>query len=165
MKKLDVLLLGSAVMLVAACGRDGARVDDSLKNDLALASQTQPYMPQQFVSPAEQGYAGQAYNPYAPQQYQPVARQPVYRSPSPARRTSTARSTGSRSSGVIYREPEVEVVKHTHRDAAIGAAAGAIIGATTSRDKVKGGLIGAAAGGILGAIVGNNVDIQRRPYP
>ena len=48
---------------------------------------------------------------------------------------------------------------------AIGAAAGAIIGATTSRDKVKGGLIGAGVGGILGAIVGNNVDIQRRQIP
>jgi hypothetical protein len=52
-------------------------------------------------------------------------------------------------------------VKHTGRDAAIGAGAGAVIGAVTSRDKVKGGLIGAAAGGILGAVIGNNVDIQR----
>lgn len=52
--------------------------------------------------------------------------------------------------------------KHTGRDAAIGAAAGAVIGATTSRDKVKGGLIGAAAGGILGAVIGNNVDVHRK---
>jgi uncharacterized membrane protein len=53
------------------------------------------------------------------------------------------------------------VVKHTGRDAAIGAGAGAVIGAVTSRDKLKGGLIGAAAGGILGAVIGNNVDVQR----
>jgi uncharacterized membrane protein len=53
------------------------------------------------------------------------------------------------------------VVKHTGRDAAIGAGAGAVIGAVTSRDQVKGGLIGAAAGGILGAVIGNNVDVQR----
>jgi hypothetical protein len=36
-----------------------------------------------------------------------------------------------------------------------------VIGAVTSRDKLKGGLIGAAAGGILGAVIGNNVDVQR----
>jgi hypothetical protein len=54
-------------------------------------------------------------------------------------------------------------VKHTGRDAAIGAGAGAIIGAVTSRDKLKGGLIGAAAGGILGAVIGNNVDIKKQP--
>ena len=46
------------------------------------------------------------------------------------------------------------VVKHTQRDAAIGAGAGAIIGAVTSKNKVKGGLIGAAVGGILGGVKG-----------
>jgi hypothetical protein len=44
----------------------------------------------------------------------------------------------------------------------IGAAAGAVIGAVSSRDKIKGGVIGAAAGGLLGAVVGSTVDVQRR---
>jgi uncharacterized membrane protein len=57
------------------------------------------------------------------------------------------------------------VQKNTNRDAAIGAAAGAIIGATTSRNKVKGGIIGAAAGGIVGAVIGNNVDIKKKKKP
>jgi hypothetical protein len=35
-----------------------------------------------------------------------------------------------------------------------------VIGAVSSRDKVKGGLIGAAAGGILGGIIGHTVDVQ-----
>jgi uncharacterized protein YcfJ len=166
MNTFKVLLLVPAAVLAVACGRSDSRADDALKNDLALASQAQPYMPQQFMSPAELGY-NQAYNPYAPQQYQPVARQPVYATPNPVRRVSTTRRStgGSNSGGYVIREQPTEVVKHTHRDAAIGAAAGAIIGATTSRDKVKGGLIGGAAGAILGAIVGNNVDIQRRPIP
>jgi uncharacterized membrane protein len=56
-------------------------------------------------------------------------------------------------------------VKNTKRDAAIGAGAGAIIGAATSRDKLKGGVIGAAAGGILGAVIGNNVDVKKKPAP
>ena len=151
MKTFKVLLLVPAVVLAAACGRNGSRADDALKNDLALASQAQAYMPQQFMSPAEMA-AAQAYNPYAPQQYQPVARQPVYATPNPVRRVSTTRRStgGSSSGGYVIREQPTQVVKHTNRDAAIGAAAGAIIGATTSRDKVKGGLIGAAAGGILG---------------
>ena len=50
------------------------------------------------------------------------------------------------------------VVKHTKRDAAIGAVAGAAIGAATSRNKVKGAIIGGAAGAILGGVIGNNVD-------
>lgn len=154
MRKLNMLVLVPLAIAAAACGRtDDSRVDDALRNDLALASQTQPYTPQQFVGPNELGYAGQA-------QYNPYAAQPV-RASAPVRRTSTARrSSGTYSTGTVR---TTTTVRHTNRDAAIGAAAGAVIGATTSRDKVKGGLIGAAAGGILGAVIGHNVDIQHRP--
>jgi uncharacterized protein YcfJ len=96
-----------------------------------------------------------------------VQRQTVRSAPRPTttvRRTSTA----SRSSaGTVYSEPAPQptrVVKNTKRDAAIGAVAGAVIGASTSRDKVKGGLIGAAAGAIIGGVIGNNVDVKRVPY-
>lgn len=91
---------------------------------------------------------------------QAVATQPRRTQAAPVRRTtSTARSSG----GTVARAPQpVEVTrKNTGRDAAIGATAGAVIGATTSRDKVKGGLIGAAIGGIAGAVIGNNVDVKR----
>jgi hypothetical protein len=162
MRSMKMLVLVPVAVLVAACGRGNASAaDDGLKNDLALASQAQGYMPQQFVSPAEAGYGAQPYNPYAPQQV--AARQPV------ARRTTATRPAATRraSTGTIYRapaeEPPMQVIKHTHRDAAIGAAAGAIIGATTSRDRVKGAVIGAVAGGILGGVIGNNVDVQRKP--
>ena len=161
MRRLNWLVLVPAAVLAVACGRNGTpAVDDALKNDLALASQAQAYNPQQFVSPTEAGLAGQqGYAPNAPRTIQTAARQPV----STARRT-TSRSSGSRSSGASYPapQPRTTVVKHTKRDAAIGAAAGAILGAATSRDKIKGGIIGAAAGGILGAVIGNNVDIQRK---
>ncbi len=161
MRTNKLIMLVPAVILAAACGRNGSKADDALKNDLALASQAQPYNPQQFVGPNELGYGQQ----YAPQNLQAVARQPVVAQPV-RRTTSTARrSTGSRSSGSYPAQQRTEVVKHTHRDAAIGAAAGAIIGATASRDKVKGGLIGAAVGGILGGVIGNNVDVQRKTVP
>src|SRR3989337_1630059 len=145
MKIIKMLLLVPAAIVAAACGRDSAATtDDALKNDLALASQAQPYMPQQFTSPAEMGYA---YNPYtgqfqpvpqAPNQY-PQAQAPVVQRvatrPATVRRTSSG--TASSGSSVVYQEPRI-VKRNTKRDAAIGAAAGAVIGATTSRDKLKG---------------------------
>ena len=93
MKNLRMLLLVPATLMVAACGRDEkANVDNGLQNDLALAAQAQAYMPQQFTSPTEMGYA---YNPYTgqfqpvPQLTTPQAQAPVVQrvSTSPVRRT------------------------------------------------------------------------------
>ena len=161
MRKFNLMLLVPAAVIAAACGRNSTpAVDDALKNDLALASQAQAYNPQQFVSPTEAGYAAQPYG-YAPQAMQTVARQPVYTAP--VRRTSTVRRSSGSSSGGYYPAPApTRTIKHTTRDAAIGAGAGAVIGAMSSRDKIKGGLIGAAVGGILGGVIGNNVDIQHK---
>ncbi|HEY8176221.1 MAG TPA: YMGG-like glycine zipper-containing protein [Gemmatimonadaceae bacterium] len=156
-----MLLLVPAAVLAAACGRDSAKTDDALKNDLALASQAQPYNAQQFTSPSEMGYA---YNP-ATGQYQPVPRYTTPQAPvqRTAARTTTRRASTSRASSgtrVVY-QPAPEPIRHTKRDAAIGAATGAVIGATVSRDKVKGGLIGAAAGAVLGGIIGHTVDVEK----
>jgi len=157
MRKLNSLVLVSTAVLAAACG-GSPKVDDALKNDLALASQAQAYNPQQFISPTEAGLAPQG---YAPQTIQTVARQPV----ATARRTTSTARRSSGGGGYYPAPARTETVKHTQRDAAIGAAAGAVIGAVTARDKVKGGLIGGAAGAILGAVIGNNVDVQRRQVP
>jgi len=163
MKYNKMLVLVPAAMIAAACGRDQPKTDDALKNDLALASQAQPYNPQQFTSPGEMGYA---YNPYTGQ-FQPIPQQqaqaPVMRTvsrPATVRRTSSGTRSSSGSSRVIY-TPAPEPKRNTKRDAAIGAAAGAVIGATVSRDKIKGGLIGAADGAVLGGIVGHTFDVQK----
>ena len=169
MKYARMLVLVPVAVLAAACGREDSRGDDALKNDLALASQAQPFNPQQFTSPSEMGYV---YNPYTGQ-FQPVPQQQlqaqpavqrVATRPTTVRRTSTSSGTRSTSSGtrVVYQEPQV-VKRNTKRDAVIGAAAGAAIGAVVSRDKVKGAVIGAAAGGVLGGIIGHTVDVQRSP--
>jgi hypothetical protein len=160
MRKLGMMASLAALALAGACSKGSdARPDDALKNDLALAAQAQPYQPQQFVAPGEQAYG-------APQQNRVGATSPY--SAAPVRRTTAPRATtprrSSSSSGTYYPAPAPAprpVVKHTKRDAAIGAGAGAVIGAVTSRDKIKGGIIGAAAGAILGGVLGNNVDIQR----
>lgn len=153
-----IWILAPIAALSVACGKTAP--DDTLKNDLALASQAGQFTPPQVMSPAEQGYDA---NPYVA----PVRRtQTATRAPA---RTTTVRRTSSASTAgrvVVAQPAEREViVKHTKRDAAIGAAAGAIIGASTSRDKVKGGLIGAAAGAILGGVIGNNVDVERKKVP
>ena len=162
MRGMKWAVLVPAAILAVACGRNSTpALDDALKSDLALASQAQPYNPQQFMSPTEAGLAAQ------PQNFQAAARQPV--SSAPVRRTSTVRrssgtSRASGGGGGYYPAPAppTRVEKHTGRDAAIGAAAGAVLGGVSSRDKIKGAVIGAAAGGILGAVIGNNVDIQRK---
>lgn len=182
MRNFRKLLIVPAVLAVAACGRDDApRVDDGLKNDLALASQVQPT--QQYMSPQEMGYQQGYGAPYgAPQQYQPA---PAYVAPAAARpatvrrvstttraRRSTSSGTArSTSSGTVYRAPQpvatrTEVKTNTRRDAAIGAVAGAAVGAAVSKNnRVKGAVIGAAAGGVLGGIIGAKVDVQRREVP
>jgi hypothetical protein len=182
---LKTMVVAPAIALMAACGgKDAPRVDDALQNDLSLASQAQAYRQQQFVSPQElaamqqqypygqpgmyPGYApmpvaaGYAAGPYyaAAPAPQPVRERVVYRS-----RSSGSSSRGS-SGGGVYSEPRTRVVKHTKRDAAIGAAAGAAIGVATSarKDRLKGGLIGAVVGAAAGAVIGNNVDKSRVPF-
>ncbi len=131
------MLVVPALVLAAACGRDQKPMDDALKNDLSLASSMQPYQPQQFVSPMEQGYAGYGYGAVraaavtattrrAPQ---PVAQRRIYRAP--AARSSGTSSTGTARTGT-------QVVKNTKRDAIIGGVAGAAIGAVTLARQAQG---------------------------
>ena len=154
------------VLVAAACTRESAAPapDDALSRDLALAAQASPYGAPPYASPQELGYGqpygyapqyGQYPQPYPQPQYYPQAQpvQTVYRAPAPAPR-------------VVYRTQPApapakqEVIRHTKRDAMIGAATGAIAGAAIGRD-VKGAVIGAAAGGVLGAIVGHTIDVEK----
>ncbi len=146
MKAIYSLITIPLAFAAIACGGESKKIDDALSNDLSLASQARQYSPLDSISAAERQQVQTA----APRRAAaPVRRSPTY---------SNSSSSSSRAS-----EPEYRVQKNTGRDAAIGAGAGAVIGAATSRDKVKGGLIGAAAGGLLGAVIGNNVDKKTVP--
>ena len=163
MRNFKMFLLVPAAILAAACGRDDSKkVDDALNADLSLAAQARPYTAMDSISAMERAYAAQGLAPvgYAPQGYAPVYQQPVrtrtvYRD-RPVYRSSSSSGTYSAPARTTTR------VKHTKRDAAIGAAAGAAIGAVTSRDKLKGAVIGGVAGAVLGGVLGNNVDITKR---
>lgn len=138
-------------LALAACGDrrdDRASMDPGLSSDLSLASQSAMYPPQMYVSPMEMGYAGGYQPAYATQR-------PVYAQPAPRPRVVRTSSTATTSA-------DAGVIRNTKRDAILGATAGAVIGATTSRDRLKGAVIGAAAGGLLGAVIGHQVDVQRQ---
>jgi uncharacterized protein YcfJ len=152
------ILLVPVAVFAAACGGDEPRaaMNDAMSRDLQLAASQAPYG-QPYASPQELGYA----QPYAPQYQQPQGYyatpvQTVYRAPAPA-------PVAAPEPRVVYRTrtvPAPEPVRHTKRDAVIGAAAGAVAGAAIGRD-TKGALIGAAAGGLLGAVVGHTVDVKK----
>jgi uncharacterized protein YcfJ len=40
-----------------------------------------------------------------------------------------------------------------------------VIGAATSRNKVKGAVIGGVAGGVIGGIIGHTIDVKKRRVP
>jgi hypothetical protein len=157
------LLILPVAFLAFACSNGDKKVDDALNSDLSTAAQATPYQPLDSVTAAERA-AGTA----------PASNLTSTRTTTaaPVRRTTTTRRSTSRSSsGGTYSSsqpvysapaPQPTVVKHTKRDAAIGAGAGAVIGAVTSRNKVKGAIIGGAAGAILGGVIGNNVDKTKK---
>ena len=163
MRKYQMLFLVPAAILAVACGRNDSnkKVDDALNSDLSLAAQARPYSALDSISAAERAAQTQGVAPVGYLNGQPVYSTPrtTVRQSAPARRASSSRSS---SSGTYYPARQQVIVKHTKRDAAIGAGAGAVIGAVTSRDKVKGAVIGGLAGAILGGVIGNNVDKTRR---
>jgi YmgG-like glycine-zipper protein len=153
------ILILPAALFAFACGGNDKKVDAALNSDLSTAAQAQPYTPLDSITAAER--AGVATAP-ASNSLRSTTTAPR----TTVRRTTTARrssSGGTYSSAPVYSAPapQPQVVKHTKRDAAIGAGAGAVIGAVAGHS-VKGAIIGGAAGAILGGVIGNNVDKTKK---
>ena len=146
----------AGVTAIVGCNRHNDRADEALQTDLNLANQQTAR--QDSISALENGTS-------ASRTSRTGAAAPASRTRASTARRSSGRVSSSNGSVGTSAAPTTTVQKNTKRDAAIGAAAGAIIGATTSRDKVKGGIIGAAAGGILGGVIGNNVDVKKKKKP
>ena len=141
------LVFAPALAFAAACGKDKA-ADAALANDLTLAAQARQAVTLDSISAVERANAQRA--------NASVARGTSH--------TSSSSSTHRTASGGTVTTEHTVTDKNTNRDAAIGAAAGAIIGGASTKS-VKGGVIGAAAGAILGGVIGNNVDIKKRKVP
>jgi hypothetical protein len=158
-----LLILPAAALAFACSNGDNKQTaaDSALNSDLSTAAASRPYTPLDSITAAERAGVATGTAPTALRSSTASTPRTVTRAP--VRRTSTRRSSssgGTYSSAPVYSAPAPApvVVKHTKRDAAIGAGAGAVIGAVTSRNKVKGAIVGGAAGAILGGIIGNNVD-------
>ena len=153
------ILILPAALVAFACGGNDKKVDDALNSDLSTAAQAQPYTPLDSITAAER--AGVATTPASNSLRSTTTTAPR----TTVRRTTTARrssSCGTYSSAPVYSAPAPQqTVKHTKRDAAIGAGAGAVIGAVAGHS-VKGAIIGGAAGAILGGVIGNNVDKTKK---
>ena len=155
------LLILPAAALAFACSKADKQTaaDSALNSDLSTAAASRPYTPLDSITAAER--AGTTTAPAALRS-NTAAPRTVYRAP--VRRTTTTHrssSGGTYSSAPVYSAPAPVIVKHTKRDAAIGAGAGAVIGAVTTHS-VKGAIIGGAAGAILGGVIGNNVDKTKK---
>jgi outer membrane lipoprotein SlyB len=156
------LMIIPAAFFAFACSGNDKKIDDALNADLMTAAQASPYSPLDSITAAER--AGIAAAATAPALTSTAA---APRRSTPVRRSTARRSSGTYSSGPVYSAPapvRTRVVKHTKRDAAIGAVAGGVLGAVTSRNKVKGAIIGATAGAIIGGVIGNNVDKRTETY-
>jgi hypothetical protein len=155
------ILILPAALVAFACGGNDKKVDAALNSDLSTAAQAQPYTPLDSITAAER--AGVATTPASNSLRSTTTTAPR----TTVRRTTTTRrsssSGGTYSSAPVYSAPAPApvVVKHTKRDAAIGAGAGAVIGAVAGHS-VKGAIIGGAAGAILGGVIGNNVDKSKK---
>jgi hypothetical protein len=154
------ILILPAALVAFACGGNDKKVDDALNSDLSTAAQAQPYTPLDSITAAER--AGVATTPASNSlRSTTTAPRTTVRRATTTRRSSS--SGGTYSSAPVYSAPAPApvVVKHTKRDAAIGAGAGAVIGAVAGHS-VKGAIIGGAAGAILGGVIGNNVDKTKK---
>jgi outer membrane lipoprotein SlyB len=165
MRVLRIALVLSSLVGMAACDRPAQQAQDQ-KADLSwldtmdLRSPVQKVDSAAALSPAEAALASTA------QPTTQTAAAPVrHTSSTSSHRSTTHHRSGSRSSGTYassgtYSAPHRVTVKHTRRDAVIGGASGAVIGAIAGggRHRVKGAIIGGVAGAIAGAVIGNNVD-------
>src|SRR5689334_12770999 len=121
-----VIIVAPAIVLSAACSKDKP-ADPALNNDLSLAAQANPNARLDSISAAERANAAAApatslrSSAPAPAPARPRATN----TSSSTRRSGSSSSTGSAASRAPS-EPATVTVKHTKRDAAIGAAAGAI---------------------------------------
>lgn len=154
-----LIILPVALFAFACAKGDNKNVDSALNSDLTTAASARPYTAMDSISAAERNAALAGTAPTTTRTTPaPVRTRTVYRT----RSSSSGTSGGTRT---VY-EPApartTTTVKNTKRDAAIGAAAGAIIGATTSQNKVRGAVIGGAAGAIIGGVIGNNVDVKKK---
>jgi hypothetical protein len=157
----NAALLGG-VLVAAACGRQDFPPPDKLDDLAWLDSLTFPSL-QAVASPEELGVELEP---------EPVAEAPAPRAPAPraTSRPAPQRSAAPRPAPVSYPTSQgtygtpapapARTESNAKRDAAIGAGAGVVIGATVagSGNRVRGAIVGGAAGAVVGGVIGHTVN-------
>ena len=170
MRVIKSALVLSAFVGLTACVKEqpAPEADLALLDDLKTELAMEQAESQKVVSAVELGTAAQAAKAAEVKEEAPAAPKPAVRRASTTRSASSSTASRSSSSAGSYeapvRQPRVVTVKHTKRDAAIGAVAGAAVGAVAggSQRRVQGAVVGAVLGGVAGGIIGNNVDKSTR---
>jgi uncharacterized protein YcfJ len=152
------ILVVAAAFTAAACGRGDVLPPDRL-DDLAWMD-TISFEVKPVASPIELGLAEEE----APVTVAPAAPRQTTRASAPARRPTSTASRGPIGATAPAPQGRVVVERNTARDAAIGAGAGAVIGAVAGgrNNRVKGAIIGGAAGAVVGGVIGHTVDKKER---
>jgi hypothetical protein len=141
-----------AVVFLAACGRQDVPAPDKL-DDLGWLDELTFPASAGTTSPLELGLLPE-----------PAFEEPAAEAPRPAARSAAPRAaTQPRASSAPgpYSRPAPAPAparrNTTKRDAAIGAGAGAVIGATVagSGKRVRGAVVGGAAGAVIGGVIGH----------
>src|ERR1700716_4030771 len=124
-KKLQILPAAALAFASPKGDNKQTAADSALNSDLSTAAASRPYTPLDSITAAERaGTAkGLTRTTAAPRT---VSRAPVRRTTTTRRSSSSG--GGTYSSAPVYSAPapQPQVVKHTKRDAAIGAGAGAV---------------------------------------
>jgi hypothetical protein len=164
MQGIKRVVVASMLIGAAACGdRTPPLQQNARPNDVAWVDSliTQP-----TASPTELGFMARDSSDQAVTAPAKAIEKPAATSSRTTRHRSSGarRSSGSSgSSGSTARQGRVVTRRHTTRDAAIGAGAGAVIGAATGgRHRVRNAAVGAVLGGAAGAVIGHSVDKQTR---
>lgn len=174
MRVLKMSLVLSSLVAAAACQQNQKAAPDNTLSWLDSLS-TQPPAVASATELGTQALAQPVVQPVADEKptmaaLKPAAAHTTTRHTSTATHHRSTRRSSSGSSGTYassagtYRAPRVTTVKHTQRDAAIGAGVGAVAGAVAGggRHRVRGAVIGGVLGGVAGAVIGNNVDKSHR---
>jgi osmotically inducible lipoprotein OsmB len=160
----NVVLLSSIAFFAAACGRQDFPPPDKLDDLAWLDTLT---FPSAVASPLELGFVPEE-EEVAPA---PATPRPAAQRTSAPRQSAPRQTTAQRSSNSgVYTAPAPapqRTESNAKRDAAIGAAGGAVIGATVagSGNRVRGAIVGGAAGAVIGGVIGHTVDHKKVPNP
>jgi hypothetical protein len=173
MRFLKTSIVLATLGAAAACGRDAKPAQqqnlawlDSLSTAPATAATPVELGQTALAQPAAPTVAAPAVEKAAPAKTTTTHHSTTHHRAARHHSYSSSRGTYASTGSYGTYQSHTYTVKHTRRDAAIGAGAGAVLGAVAGggHHRVRGAIVGGVLGGVAGAVIGNNVDKHRVNY-